>query len=123
MSTEQRATCPVCQRAVALPSGSGGFRPHGPRADPCRGSRRTVEQAEQYRLSALTGDQWELMRHCWEIGDIRPIELMFGITYPQPRYFCTDASIEVELAAMIRCGRRWIEALANRAKQTDRRIP
>ncbi|WP_197381255.1 hypothetical protein [Mycolicibacterium mengxianglii] len=120
MSYHPRITCPICGRDTALHPTAGQFRPHGSVANRCPGSRRTPEEAGRYCISDITTEQWEVMRDCYRRGDVRPVELMFGITYDQPTHFVCDGTPEDELAAMVGLARQWINKLALVAQQRNR---
>jgi len=102
------AECAVCQRPISLLS-NGTFRRHGPKANQCLGTCRTPESATTLILPPLTDDQLAMMRHCYRVGDWRPIELEFGIRFPQYRIYAT--TLEEELARMIETIRSTIVTL------------
>lgn len=116
-----RAKCPICERHMAT-FAAGDFREHGPRDNPCLGSRRTPAQAETYILPPLTDHQVDLLRNCWRVGDWRPVEMEFGITMPQ--YNLHGATLEEELADLINDARKWINTLVMLSKShAERRVP
>jgi hypothetical protein len=102
------AECAVCQRQISL-LGNGTFRQHGPKRNQCLGTYRTPQSTATLILPPLTDDQTNMMRECWRVGDWRPIELEFGITFPQ--YNVYAATPEAELAKMIETVRETITAL------------
>jgi hypothetical protein len=115
------AECPLCQRHISLLR-DGTFRPHGPKRDQCLATYHTPEGAAKLILPPLTDDQHALMRECWRIGDWRPIEIEFGIKFPQ--YLICAPTPEAELAKLIDTVRSTITALVELSKaHADRRVP
>lgn len=102
------AECAVCQRHISL-LGNGTFRQHGPKRNQCLGTYRTPQSTATLILPPLTDDQTYMMRECWRVGDWRPIELEFGIRFPQYRIYA--ATPEEELARMIETVRSTIVTL------------
>jgi hypothetical protein len=92
-----------------LPAGNGTFRQHGPRSNQCLGTYRTPESAATLILPIRTDEQLDMMRECRRVGDWRPIELEFGIRFPQ--YRICAATPEEELATMIETVRSTIVTL------------
>jgi hypothetical protein len=90
--------CPICGRYIKQLA-HGEFRQHGPRSTPCLGSRRTPAGAATLILPSLADDQLDMMRECYRIGDWRPIEIEFGITFPQ--YLIYAPTPEAELAKLV----------------------
>lgn len=98
------------------------FRQHGPQAGPCLGSRYTPEGASTLILPPLTDEQLAMMRECYRIGDWCPIELEFGIAFPQ--YAVCGSTLEEELAHLIKAVRFAINSLVEISKaHADRRVP
>ena len=119
-ATPQRQACPVCERDIAL-QGDGTFHPHGPRCFQCLGSCRTATDAATLILPPLTDDRLALMRECYRVGDWRPIELEFGIVFPQ--YVIRGSTPDDELAYLIRMVRVAITSLVYISKaHADRRV-
>jgi hypothetical protein len=113
--------CAVCERRITLMR-DGAFRRHGPCASPCMGSRYTPGDAETLILPPLTDSQLTMMRDCYRIGDWRPIEIEFGITFPQ--YLIRASTLDDELAYLIRVVRFAIRSLVDMSKaHADRRVP
>jgi hypothetical protein len=72
-------------------------------------------------LPPLTDDQLAMMRECYRIGDWRPIELEFGIVFPQ--YLIHGSTPDDELAYLIHMVRAGITSLVDISKaHTDRRV-
>jgi hypothetical protein len=114
------AECAVCQRNITLML-DGTFRQHGPRCNPCLGSRSTPEEAATFILPPLTESQLNMMRECYRIGDWRPIEIEFGIVFPQ--YLIRGSTPDDELAYLIRTVRVAITSLVDISKaHADRRV-
>jgi hypothetical protein len=110
----------VCQRRISL-LGNGTFRQHGPKRNQCLPTYRTPESATTLILPPLTGDQLAMMRECYRIGDWRPIELDFGIVFPQ--YLIRGSTPDDELAYLIRMVRVAITSLVDISKaHADRRV-
>jgi hypothetical protein len=112
------AECPVCLRHISLLR-DGTFRPHGPMSDQCLGTYHTPESAATLILPPLTEDQLAMMRE--RIGDWRPIESEFGITFPQ--YLIYAPTPEAELAKLIDTVRTTITTLVELSKaHAERRV-
>jgi hypothetical protein len=123
MSTthSRSAECPLCQRRISLLR-DGTFRQHGPKRDQCLGTYRTPESAATLVLPPLTVGQLDMMRECYRIGDWRPIEIEFGIAFPQ--YLIRASTLDDELAYLIRMVRFAINSLVDMSKaHADRRVP
>ena len=115
------AKCPICERYISLRR-DGTFRQHGPLRDQCLGTYRTPEGAATLILSPLTDCQLDMMRECYRIGDWRPIELEFGITFPQ--YLIYAPTPEGELEKLIETVRSTIARLVELSKShAERRVP
>lgn len=115
------ATCAICQRNLVV-STTNRFRPHGPRNRPCTGSYLPPEESKRYILPPLTDEQSEMFRHCWRIGDWRPIELEFGIVCPQ--YNLQGRTPEEELGELIDDVRQWVSTLVELSRShAARRVP
>jgi hypothetical protein len=115
------AECAVCQRHITLLR-DGTFRPHGPRKRPCLGSQRMPEEVKRHILPPLTDEQMDMFRNCWRVGDWRPIELEFGIAWPQ--YHLRGRTPEEELADLIDDVRHWISTLFELSRShAARRVP
>jgi hypothetical protein len=113
------AECPLCGRFITL--ASGAFRQHGPKTASCLGSHRTPKDAATLVLPPLTDDQLALMRECYRVGDWRPLELEFGIIFPQ--YVIRGSTPDDELAYLIRMVRVAITSLVDISKaHADRRV-
>jgi hypothetical protein len=114
------AECAVCQRPISLLS-NGTFRRHGPKANQCLGTYRTPGSAATLILPPLTDDQLAMMRECHRVGDWRPIELEFGIVFPQ--CLIRGSTPDDELACLIRRVRVAITSLVEISKaHADRRV-
>ena len=114
------AECAVCQRRISL-LGNGTFRQHGPKRNHCLGTYRTPESATTLILPPLTDDQLAMMRECYRIGDWRPIELEFGIVFPQ--CLIRGSTPDAELAYLIHMVRVGITSLVDISKaHADRRV-
>ena len=114
------AECAVCQRPISL-LGNGAFRQHGPKSAPCLGSHRTPEDAATLVLPPLSDSQLAMMRECYRVGDWRPIELEFGIVFPQ--YDIRGSTPDDELAYLIHMVRVAITSLVDISKaHADRRV-
>jgi hypothetical protein len=115
------AECPLCQRHISLLR-DGTFRQHGPKSDQCLGTYRTPESAARLILPPLADHQLAMMRECWRIGDWRPIEIEFGIKFPQ--YLICAPTPEAELAKLIDTVRSTITTLVELSEaHADRRVP
>lgn len=120
MSIHRGADCPICGRYITLLS-DGTFRQHGPKRDQCLGTYRTPDGAATLVLPHLTDDQLAMMRECYRVGDWRPIELEFGIVFPQ--YLIHGSTPDDELAYLIRMVRVGITSLVDiSAAHADRRV-
>jgi hypothetical protein len=114
------AECPLCQRHISQLR-DGTFRQHGPKSDQCLGTYRTPESDATLILPPLTEDQLAMMSECYRIGDWRPIELEFGIVFPQ--YLIRGSTPDDELAYLIRMIRVGITSLVDISKtHADRRV-
>ena len=72
-------------------------------------------------LPPLTDDQLALMGECFRVGDWRPIELEFGIVFPQ--YFICGSTPDAELAHLIYGVRVALTSLIEVSKHhADRRV-
>lgn len=103
-----KTTCPICRRVTAM-FAAGDFRTHGPRDNPCIGSRCTPDEAAQFRLPPLSEAHRELFRQCWQVGDWGPVEVAFGVS--MPHYRPAGRTPEEELADIIAQARAWLEKL------------
>jgi hypothetical protein len=93
-----------------------------PKRDQCLGTYRTPESAARLILPPLTDDQLAMMRECWRIGYWRPIEIEFGITFPE--YLIYAPTPEAELAKLTETVRSTITTLLELSKtHADRRVP
>ncbi len=115
-----KAHCALCGRHVALFT-TGTFRMHGPRNAPCTGSGLNPDEADQSILRNVTSDQLEVMREAYRTADWRPVELEFGIRFPQ--YRLHGNTPEDELADLVRHVRNWLETLVQCSPAMDRRVP
>jgi hypothetical protein len=113
MSVHRGDHCPICGRYIKQLA-HGEFRQHGPQSNPCLGSRRTPEDTATLILPPLTDDQLAMMRECYRVGDWRPIELEFGIVFPQ--CFMRGSTPDDELAYLIRRVRVAITSLVDISK-------
>jgi hypothetical protein len=113
MSVHRGDHCPICGRYIKQLA-HGEFRQHGPQSNPCLGSRRTPEDTATLILPPLTDDQLAMMRECYRIGDWRPIELEFGIVFPQ--YLIRGSTPDGELAYLIHMVRVGITSLVDISK-------
>jgi hypothetical protein len=76
----------------------------------------------RYILPPLSDEQTEMLRHCWRVGDWRPIELEFGIVCPQ--YSVQGRTPEEELAELVADVRQWIRTLIELSRShAARRVP
>lgn len=112
------AQCPICDRNIKIRR-DGLFYLHGPSDNQCVGSYRTPADAASLILPPLTDEQLDLMRECYRVGDWRPIELEFGIRFPQYRIYA--ATPEEELARMIETVRSTIVTLVDISTSRDAR--
>jgi hypothetical protein len=110
MSIHRGADCPICGRYITLLR-DGTFRRHGPQRHQCLGTYRTPEDAATLILPPPTDDQLAMMRECYRVGDWRPIELEFGIVFPQ--YLIRGSTPDDELAYLIHMVRVAITALVD----------
>lgn len=119
MSAPYGSDCPICGRFITLTSKV--FRQHGPKDGPCLGSRRTPQDAARLILPALTDTQLAMMRECYRVGDWRPIEIEFGIVFPQ--YRICKSTPEDELAYLIKMVRFVITSLVETSEaHAERRV-
>ena len=65
-------------------------------------------------LSPLSDSQLAMMRECYRVGDWRPIELEFGIVFPQ--YLIRGSTPHDELAYLIHMVRVGITSLVDISK-------
>lgn len=116
-----REKCAFCNRLVSLFTNTGAFRMHGPRKSPCPGSLLSPGEADRQILHDVTEYQLAVMRESYRTGDWRPVELEFGIRFPQ--YTLHGVTPEEELAHLIDHCRNWLETIVQHSPVVDRRVP